>query len=80
VIAGVPALGDPIVADGYTLHFNVDSQFGAFEVSGVGALRKLVRELQAIAELRTIKGTEAGAQPGRPGWTVRLRVPLLFPR
>ena len=50
---------DPIAADGYMMHFTVESTFGTFEVTGLGALRKLVRELHAIAELRKIKGTEA---------------------
>lgn len=53
---------DPIVADGYMMHFTVESTFGSFEVTGLGALRKLVRELYAIAELRKIKGTEAFAK------------------
>jgi hypothetical protein len=53
---------DPIVADGYMLHFTVDSSFGAFEATGIGALRKLLHELHAIAELRKIKGTEAWAK------------------
>jgi hypothetical protein len=50
---------DPVVADGYMLHFTVESNFGTFEVTGLGALRKLVREIYAIAELKKIKGTEA---------------------
>ena len=53
---------DPIMADGYMLRFNVDSKFGKFDVTGIGALRKLVRELYAIAELEKIKGTEAFAK------------------
>ena len=53
---------DPIVADGYMMHFTVDSNFGTFEVTGLGALRKLVRELSAIAELKKIKGSEAYAK------------------
>ena len=50
---------DPIAADGYMLHFAVDSVFGPFEVTGYGALRKLVRELHAIAALRAITASEA---------------------
>jgi len=53
---------DPIAADGYMLHFNVNSTFGPYEVTGIGALRKLVRELYAIGELQKIKGTEAWAK------------------
>jgi hypothetical protein len=60
---------DPIVADGYMMHFTVESTFGAFEVTGLGALRKLVRELYAIAELRKIKGTEAWAKQVRDSAT-----------
>ena len=40
-------------------YYTVDSVFGTFEVTGDGALRKLVRELHAIAALRGIKQTEA---------------------
>jgi hypothetical protein len=50
---------NPIMADGYMLHFTVESTFGPFEVTGLGALRKLVRELSAIAELKKIKNSEA---------------------
>src|SRR5215475_2462940 len=50
---------DPVVADGYMYHYRVDSSFGPFEVTGTGALRKLVREIWAISELRNITGGEA---------------------
>src|SRR5262245_44641525 len=53
---------DPILADGYMMHFTVESTFGTFEVTGLGALRKVVGEVYAIAELRKIKGTEAWAK------------------
>jgi len=49
---------DPVTADGYMLHYQVDSEFGAFEVSGTGALRKLAREIWAIGQLRAITGSE----------------------
>jgi hypothetical protein len=51
---------DPIQADGYMLRFVVQSKFGNFEPTGIGALRKLVlRELPAIAELQKIKASSA---------------------
>jgi hypothetical protein len=53
---------DPIEADGYMLRFTVESKFGNFDVTGLGALRKLVHELWAISELQKIKGTEAWAK------------------
>lgn len=64
---------DPIKADGYMLHFNVDSKFGPYEVSGLGALRKLVRELYAIGELDKIKGTEAYAKQVKDSATAPLQ-------
>lgn len=50
---------DPVVADGYMYHYQVDSKFGPFPVVGTGALRKLVRELWAIDELKKVSGSEA---------------------
>ena len=64
---------DPIVADGYMMHFTVESTFGTFEVTGLGALRKLVRELYAIAELKKIKGTEAFATQVKDSATAPLQ-------
>lgn len=64
---------NPIVADGYMMHFTVESTFGTFEVTGLGALRKLVRELSAIAELRKIKGTEAYAKQVKDSATAPLQ-------
>jgi hypothetical protein len=52
---------DPVAADGYMYRFAVDSQFGAFDVVGSGALRKLVREIHAIAALREVKKSKAFA-------------------
>jgi len=45
--------------DGYMHHFTVDSDFGVFEVTGDAALRKLLREIHAIAALKHIQTTEA---------------------
>jgi hypothetical protein len=53
------AVRDPVVADGYMYHYTVDSDFGAFEVTGTSALRKLAREIWAIGQLRQITGSEA---------------------
>jgi hypothetical protein len=36
-------------------HFRVDSDYGVFEVTGDGALRKLLKEIGAIATLREVK-------------------------
>ena len=50
---------DAVSADGYMYRFAVESPFGPFDVTGTGALRKLVREIHAIASLRDIKKGEA---------------------
>ena len=50
---------DTVVSYGYMHHYVVDSDFGVFEVTGDMALRKLVREIGAIAELREVKKGEA---------------------
>ncbi len=50
---------DPVATDGYMDRFTVGSPFGTFEVTGHGALRKLLNELGAIAALREIKTSKA---------------------
>jgi hypothetical protein len=50
---------DVVPTDGYTHRWTVDSEFGIFEVAGDGALRKLIPEIAAIAELRKFSKTEA---------------------
>lgn len=52
------AVTDPVLADGYMYTFKVTSTYGPFEVTGMGALRKLVREIWAIGQLRQITGSE----------------------
>ena len=52
---------DPVVSDGYMHRFTVRSDFGAFEVTGNGALRKLLNEVRAVAQLREIKKGKAWA-------------------
>ena len=53
---------DVVPTDGYTDRWTVDSDFGVFEVVGDGALRKLIPEIQAIAELKKFSKTEAFAK------------------
>ena len=53
---------DVVPSDGYTNRWTVDSDFGVFEVEGDGALRKLIPEIAAIAELRKFSKTEAFAK------------------
>ncbi len=52
---------DPVVADGYMYRFTVKSDYGPFEVTGIGALRKLLNEIRAIAKLEEIKNGKAFA-------------------
>ncbi len=69
---------DPIAADGYMLHYNVNSKFGPYEVTGTGALRKLVRELYAIGELQKIKATSAWAKQVKDSATSPLQFAYKF--
>ena len=50
---------DPVAADGYMYHFQIESPFGHFDAVGLGALRKLVNELSAINDLRKVSSSEA---------------------
>jgi hypothetical protein len=50
---------DVVPTDGYTDRWTVDSDFGVFEVTGDGALRKLIPEIAAIAELKKFSKSEA---------------------
>ena len=50
---------ETVVSYGYMHHYTVDSQFGVFEATGDGALRKLVNEMYAIASLKEFKTGEA---------------------
>jgi hypothetical protein len=47
-----------VPTDGYTDRWTVKSDFGDFEVVGDGALRKLLGEINAIAELKKISKTK----------------------
>ena len=53
---------DTVFADGYMHSFRVDTDYGVFDVTGDYALRKLLKELQAIAKMREIKKTEVYAK------------------
>lgn len=44
-----------VTYDGYMNHYTVASDYGTFEVTGDAALRKLILEIHAIAELREVK-------------------------
>ncbi|MCZ6773733.1 MAG: hypothetical protein O7G83_17375 [Proteobacteria bacterium] len=52
---------DTVVSYGYMHHWTVDTDFGTFEATGDGALRKLIREVYAIAALKEITKGEAFA-------------------
>ena len=52
---------DTVVSYGYMHHWTVDSDFATFEATGDGALRKLIREIHAIAALKEISRGEAFA-------------------
>ena len=60
VIAGpYHRVREDVVSYGYLHHYTVDSQFGVFEATGDGALRKLVNEIHAIASLKQFKNSDA---------------------
>ncbi len=52
---------DKVVTYGYMDHFTVDSDYGVFEADGDLALRKLLKEIKAIAVLEQIKSSTAYA-------------------
>ncbi len=51
---------DPVIIDGYMNHYTVDSEFGPFEVTGDRALKKLIREIVAISELKKMTSLSTG--------------------
>lgn len=53
---------DLVVADGYMHRWTVESDFGPFEVVGDGALRKLLGEIRAIAELQKLSKSKEFAK------------------
>jgi len=50
---------DVVESYGYMNHFTVDSDYGIFEVTGNAALRKLLREIEAMTALKKIASTDA---------------------
>jgi len=50
---------DRVAADGYMLRFTVNSDYGTFTVTGEYGLRKLIKEIQAIAALKKMSKGEA---------------------
>jgi hypothetical protein len=54
---------DTVRCDGFMDHFTLDSDFGVFEVTGDGALRKLLREIRAIDVLRKIQDSDVFKKP-----------------
>ena len=50
---------DQVAADGYMLRFTVTSDYGTFPVTGEYGLRKLIKEIQAIAALKKMSKGEA---------------------
>jgi len=50
---------DRVAADGYMLRFTVNSDYGTFPVTGEYGLRKLIKEIQAIAALKKVSKGEA---------------------
>jgi hypothetical protein len=50
---------DRVAADGYMLRFTVNSDYGTFPVTGEYGLRKLIKEIQAIAALKKTSKGEA---------------------
>jgi hypothetical protein len=51
-----------VQADGYMLRFMVTSDYGTFAVTGESGLRKLIREIEAIAALKKMSTGEAFAK------------------
>jgi hypothetical protein len=56
---------EQVVADGYMFRFTVDSDYGTFPVGGLYGLRKLLREIQAIAALREVRKGQAVLEGAR---------------
>jgi len=60
VVAGADyTVSDPVMADGYMYQFKVKSPYAVFDVTGIGALRKLEHEIWAIGQLKQVTKSEA---------------------
>jgi len=53
-------IGETVTVDGYMNHYTVDSEFGQFTPVGDRALKKLLHEIDAIAELRKMTSANTG--------------------
>ena len=67
-------INDVVPTDGYTDRWSVSSDFGTFDVSGDAALRKLLVEIPAIAELQKTSKTKEFAK----GVAGSAKAPLTF--
>ena len=54
------AITESVTVDGYMNHYTVDSEFGPFSVVGDRALKNLLHEIDAIAELRKMTSLSTG--------------------
>src|SRR5438552_15620152 len=55
-------IADVVVLDGYSQRWTVTSDYAAFDVDGYSALRKLLKEISAVAELKTARNSKASAK------------------
>lgn len=53
-------IAESVTVDGYMNHYTVDSEFGSFDVTGDRALKKLLHEIDAIAQLRKMTSLSTG--------------------
>ncbi len=49
-------------ADGYLIHFTVDSDYGVYECAGISDLRRRIAEIEAIAELVEVSKSDLFAE------------------
>ncbi len=49
-------------ADGYLIHFTVDSDYGTYECAGISELRRRVAEIEAIAQLVAVSKSDLFAE------------------
>ena len=53
-------IAESVTVNGYMNHYTIDSEFGQFTAVGDRQLKKLLREIDAIAELRTMTSLSTG--------------------
>jgi hypothetical protein len=56
------SIAPTVVSYGFMNHYTVDSDYGAFEVTGDLALRKLLHEIQAITSLKDVRNSKVFAK------------------